>query len=202
MGIEKKLKNARENANLTQEQVAQSIMVSRQTVSNWENGKSLPDIVSIVKLSSVYKISIDELLGDDQKLQQKIEKDANIAKTNRMVLLATATVSLIAIAVYIISIFVGGEFLDFCENAIKWVLVGIGIVFTITYLVNNNKLEFLKGVLEMKKMQIMAIILLLLGIWLILAPIGLDSKLPELASIASVALGMICGVISLFAKEK
>jgi transcriptional regulator with XRE-family HTH domain len=202
MGIEKKLKNARENANLTQEQVAQSIMVSRQTVSNWENGKSLPDIVSIVKLSSVYKMSIDELLGDDERLQQKIEKDANIAKTNRTVILATATVSLIAIAVYIISIFVGGEFLYFCENAIKWVLVVIGMVFAITYLINNNKLEFLKGVLKMKKMQIMAIILLLLGIWLILAPIGIDSKLPELASIASVTLGMICGIISLFVKDK
>ena len=202
MGIEKKLKNARENANLTQEQVAQSIMVSRQTVSNWENGKSLPDIISIAKLSVLYKISIDELLGDDQRLQQKIEKDANIAKTNTIVILATATVSLFAIAVYIVSIFVGGAFLDFCENAIKWVLAGIGIVFAITYLINNNKLEFLKGVLKMKKMQIMSIILLLFGIWLILAPIGSTSNLPELGSIVAVALGMIFGIVSLFVKDK
>lgn len=47
MEIEKKLKEARTNAELTQEQVAEKIMVSRQTISNWENGKSLPDIVSI-----------------------------------------------------------------------------------------------------------------------------------------------------------
>ncbi len=53
MEIEKKLKEARENANLTQEQVAEKIMVSRQTISNWENGKTLPDIVSIMKLTFI-----------------------------------------------------------------------------------------------------------------------------------------------------
>ncbi len=36
-------------------------MVSRQTISNWENGKSLPDIVSILNLSDLYQISLDEL---------------------------------------------------------------------------------------------------------------------------------------------
>ena len=41
MEIEKKLKNARENAGLTQEQVAEKIMVTRQTISNWETGVSL-----------------------------------------------------------------------------------------------------------------------------------------------------------------
>ena len=56
MEIEKKLKDTREKAGLTQEEVAESVMVSRQTVSNWENGKSLPDIISIIKLSELYKI--------------------------------------------------------------------------------------------------------------------------------------------------
>ena len=63
MEIEKKLKEARTNVGLTQEQVAEKIMVSRQTISNWENGKSLPDIVSILNLSDLYQISLDEL-GD------------------------------------------------------------------------------------------------------------------------------------------
>lgn len=61
MEIEKKLKEARTNVGLTQEQVAEKIMVSRQTISNWENGKSLPDIVSILNLSDLYQISLDEL---------------------------------------------------------------------------------------------------------------------------------------------
>ena len=80
MEIEKKLKEVRERAGLTQEQVAQSVMVSRQTISNWENGRSLPDIISIIKLSDLYGISVDELLKDDQKMQKKIEQDATVAK--------------------------------------------------------------------------------------------------------------------------
>ena len=74
MEIEKKLKEARTNAGLTQEQVAEKIMVSRQTISNWENGKSLPDIVSILNLSDLYQISLDELLKGDTKMKEKIEK--------------------------------------------------------------------------------------------------------------------------------
>ena len=41
MEIHEKLKNARVSAHITQEQVAESILVSRQTISNWENGGSL-----------------------------------------------------------------------------------------------------------------------------------------------------------------
>ena len=61
MEIGKQLKEAREKSSLTQEQVAEKVFVSRQTISNWENEKSYPDIVSIIKLSDLYSISLDEL---------------------------------------------------------------------------------------------------------------------------------------------
>ena len=54
----------------------------------------------------------------------------------------------------------------------------------------------------MKKLQIMAILLLLLGIWFCYVEIGGGSKIPDLASLISVVSGMICGIISLFVKEK
>ena len=54
----------------------------------------------------------------------------------------------------------------------------------------------------MKRLQILAVVLLLLGIWLSIAPIGQSSDLPEVASIASAALGVLCGVASLFAAEQ
>ena len=53
MEIGKKLKEARQGAKLTQEQVAERLFVSRQTISNWENEKSYPDIVSVVNLSDL-----------------------------------------------------------------------------------------------------------------------------------------------------
>ncbi len=205
MEVEKKLKDAREKAGLTQEQVAEAVMVSRQTISNWENGKSLPDIISIIKLSDLYKISVNELLKGDQRMQEKIEKDANIAQTNKKVIFVTAIITLISLTIYLVSIFVGGSFNDFCENAIRWVLAGITIAFAITYLHNmnkNDKLKFNIGALQMKKLQIMSIVLLLFGIWLSIFPLGQSSKLDELAAIISVVAGLICGVVSLFGRDK
>ena len=70
MEIGEKLKAARVTAQLTQEQVAEKIMVSRQTVSNWENGKSLPDIISVMNLSDLYGATLDELLKGDQKMKR------------------------------------------------------------------------------------------------------------------------------------
>ena len=45
MELNEKIKNARTNAGLTQEEVAEKIKVTRQTLSNWETGKFLPDII-------------------------------------------------------------------------------------------------------------------------------------------------------------
>ena len=62
MEIGKKLKEARLNRDLTQEVIAEKLNVSRQTISNWENEKSYPDIISVIELSNLYSISLDDLL--------------------------------------------------------------------------------------------------------------------------------------------
>ena len=61
MDIGTKIKNARIYAGLTQEQAAEALGVSRQTISNWENERTYPDIVSVVKMSDLYHISLDHL---------------------------------------------------------------------------------------------------------------------------------------------
>lgn len=61
MNIGTKIKEARQSLGITQEQAAEQLLVSRQTVSSWENGKSLPDIVSVIKMSELYHLSLDEL---------------------------------------------------------------------------------------------------------------------------------------------
>ncbi len=138
MEIEKKLKEARVNAGLTQEQLAQKIMVSRQTISNWENGKSLPDIISIMNLSDLYQISLDDLLKGDPKMKEKMEKDVNAAKNNKRLILTAGIIIALVAAIYFISVLAGGEFRDFCESAVIWVLVGIGVAFSVTYFNQNE----------------------------------------------------------------
>ena len=142
MKIEMKLKDARIQAGLSQEQVAEKIMVSRQTISNWENGKSLPDIVSIMNLSNLYQISIDELLKGDKRMKEKIEKDANVAKVRGRVLVTTAVIALGFGIIYSISIFTGGAFHEFCTGAIQWVMLGVGTACALTLLnIKNSDVE-------------------------------------------------------------
>ena len=68
MNIGSKIKTARNEAGLTQENAAELLGVSRQTVSNWENEKSYPDIVSVIKMSDIYNISLDRLLKEDSDM--------------------------------------------------------------------------------------------------------------------------------------
>ena len=83
MEIGKKLKNARIEAGLTQEKAAEKIDVSRQTISNWENEKSYPDIISVIALSDLYSVSLDELLKGDQKMAEHLEESKNVVKSNK-----------------------------------------------------------------------------------------------------------------------
>lgn len=88
MEIGKKLKAARQGSGLTQEQVAEHLYVSRQTISNWENEKSYPDIVSVVRLSDLYSISLDDLLKGDAKMLEHLEESTDIVKSNQKLILA------------------------------------------------------------------------------------------------------------------
>ena len=83
MEIGKKLKNARIEAGLTQEKAAEKIDVSRQTISNWENEKSYPDIISVIALSDLYSVSLDELLKGDKKMAEHLEESTNVVKSNK-----------------------------------------------------------------------------------------------------------------------
>ena len=60
------IRNIRKKENLTQEQFAIKLNVSRQAVSNWENNKNLPDIGMLILMSDVFQISLDQLVkGED-----------------------------------------------------------------------------------------------------------------------------------------
>lgn len=63
MELGKNLEEERENYHFTQKEVADILHVSRQTVSNWERNVSYPDLESLVYLSDLYHISVDQLLN-------------------------------------------------------------------------------------------------------------------------------------------
>lgn len=89
MEIGEKLKNARIKSKLTQEKVAEEIQVSRQTISNWENNHSYPDIISVIKLSDFYHVSLDELLKGDVKMIEHLDDSTNIVNSNKKLIIAS-----------------------------------------------------------------------------------------------------------------
>ena len=78
MQIGEKLKQKRNEAGFSQEILAEKIGVSRQTVSNWETNRSYPDIGSVLRLSDLYGISLDELLKEDTNMRKHVEETAKL----------------------------------------------------------------------------------------------------------------------------
>ncbi|MBW7477331.1 helix-turn-helix domain-containing protein [Paenibacillus oenotherae] len=71
-----KLKGERNKRGWSQEELAEQLFVSRQSVSKWENGQNYPSIEVIIKISDLFGLTIDELLRSDEELTKKVIKDS------------------------------------------------------------------------------------------------------------------------------
>lgn len=69
MNLAKTIKKEREKKNWTQEELAQKMFVSRQSISKWELGEAYPDIKKLIKLGELFEISLDNLV------KGKVEKE-------------------------------------------------------------------------------------------------------------------------------
>ena len=65
MELGNQIKKYRKERSLSQDALAERIFVSRQTISNWENDKSYPDVNSLVLLCDAFEISLDQLVKGD-----------------------------------------------------------------------------------------------------------------------------------------
>lgn len=121
MELGKQIKMHRQEAHLSQEELANRVYVSRQTISNWENDKSYPDVNSLVLLSEIFQISLDNLIkGDIEVMKGEIQKE-EIEKMNRYG--KTYTIMLIATAVSAVPLFM-------CLGV--WAFIPWGIIWAIS----------------------------------------------------------------------
>ena len=128
MEIGAKLKDARMRAGMTQEKVAEEIQVTRQTISNWENEKSFPDIVSVIRLSSLYGISLDQLLKGDEEMMEHLEKTTNIVKSNQKLIIAIiANVLLVILFVLFNGLIIRNPYLFLGSSSVS--IVGTSVLF-------------------------------------------------------------------------
>ena len=97
MNIGKRIHEIRQQKNLTQEQLASDLAISRQAVSKWESDKAIPDIENLMYISNLYNVSLDELIKGDDRVGQKIVADASAKKWHKLSILFFA-----ALLVYIV----------------------------------------------------------------------------------------------------
>ena len=76
MEVGKQIKNFRQDLKLSQEELASKIFVTRQTISNLENGKNYPDVNSLIMLSQLFTTSLDILVkGDVIEMKKQVSQD-------------------------------------------------------------------------------------------------------------------------------
>lgn len=80
MNIGKQIQIIRKENKITQQKMAEDLAVSRQAISKWESGKSIPDIENLMYISSLYSISLDSLVKDDPKVSMKVIADTGARK--------------------------------------------------------------------------------------------------------------------------
>lgn len=106
MELHNQIKKYRTELNLSQEELAEKVYVTRQTISNWENNKNYPDIRSLLLLSALFQVSLDQLIkGDIHIMREEINKN-ELQRFNRdgavfAVLLLLSVVSTVPLSVFL-----------------------------------------------------------------------------------------------------
>ena len=145
MDIGNKLNRARTNANLTQEQVAEVLGVSRQTISNWENEKTYPDIKSVVALSDLYCVSLDYLLKDKEESSMSnyldyLEESTNTVKSRNKLsglLLVLTYLVIWSISIIVFWFFTSGSDAMGYSLMFLWILLPI-TTFVVSLFIGRN----------------------------------------------------------------
>lgn len=117
MELGKQIKKQRLEAGLSQEELASRVYVSRQTISNWENDKSYPDVNSLVLLSEIFQISLDKLIKGDIDIMKEVIKQEEIRRLNHYGAIYTAL--LVATVVSAVPLFYFGN---------QWTVIFWGIM--------------------------------------------------------------------------
>lgn len=144
MDIGCKLKQARNEKGLTQEQAAELLNVSRQTISNWENNKSYPDIISVINMSDIYAVSLDHLLKEEKTVKQTyrefLEESTNTVKAKRnlgkIILLSTYFIVWVA-AMLVFWLFKGPE-TEMLGVAFRWSLLPLLLLAATATVAKND----------------------------------------------------------------
>ena len=143
MELGKQIKMHRQEAHLSQEELANRVYVSRQTISNWENDKSYPDVNSLVLLSEIFQISLDNLIKGDIEVMKDVIQKEEIEKMNRYG--KAYTIMLIATAVSAVPLFMWLGVWAFIPWGIIWA-ISMYFAFKVEKVKKDNDVQTYKDI--------------------------------------------------------
>ena len=143
MELNEQIKKHRTQMNISQEELAEKIYVTRQSISNWENGKTYPDIHSLLLLSSLFGISLDQLVKGDIEIMKDLIKKEEIEKMNRYG--SIYTVMLIATVVSAVPLFIWLGVWAFIPWGIIWA-ISLYFAFKVEKVKKDNDVQTYKEI--------------------------------------------------------
>ena len=120
MELGNQIKKHRQKTQLSQEELSNRVYVSRQTISNWENDKSYPDVNSLVLLSEIFQVSLDTLVKGDIDIMKEVIQKEEIAKMNRYGTIYTILLIVTVVSAVPLFMWLG-----------TWAFIPWGIIFAI-----------------------------------------------------------------------
>lgn len=100
MNVGARIKKHREKQNISQDELALKVFVSRQTISNWETNKSYPDIKSLTMLSNIFHVTLDDFIKGDIEEMKRIVSNEKIEKFNIMSYIFLAEMLILMFSAY------------------------------------------------------------------------------------------------------
>jgi len=138
------MKKLRSSRNLTQEQLATKLNVSRQTISSWENNRNLPDLEMVVQISQIFQLSLDQLILGDSTMTNKLVKDGSDMKRARVSLYITIIMILAGAGCFLLFAMIGSTIDSsgilhepFFLIPIGYLFLLIGLISGISYLIRR-----------------------------------------------------------------
>lgn len=161
--VAKNISSLRKQANMTQLQLAEALNYSDKAVSKWERGESLPDISALLNMASLFGVTVDYLVSDDEKLRKKRGSYTKKQKRRHIIITALSVMLVWLIATFVfvnIKIIIGSAWHG------SWLLfVYAGVISFILLLIFNS-------IWGRKKLNYLIITFL---VWSILAAVYLSA---------------------------
>ena len=129
MNIAMTILKIRKDKKMTQEKFAKLFNVTRQTVSNWENEKSYPDLQTLIKISDMFEISLDTLMKGDKTMVKKFDKELLQNKLIKNILKISSIIIAILVIAYYTYTAIWYNNKKICEEKFQTSLIETGFKF-------------------------------------------------------------------------